>query len=238
MIDNKEHKITIAHYHSDDLMCLLICENPQMLFVLNRFDISLGFGDKTIAEVCQESHVELGTFLAVVNILLCGDKSEHINYSEIDPIALVQYLKKSHFHYLEYRLPNIRRTLISLLGNTSGNMTGLIVKYFEEYLEEVRKHLKYEEEVVFPYVSALVNGEKDPNYDIDTFCKKHDNIDLKLSELKDIVIKYFQTPSTNEIIEVLSNIFVCSDDLVSHNIIEDHLFVPLIKYLENGINKK
>lgn len=232
---NDKNKVTIAHYHADDSMCLLICDNPQMLFVLNRFGIPLGFAEKSIGEVCVENNVHTSTFLAVVNILLCGDKSEHIDYSEIDPIALVQYLKKSHDYYLGYRLPRIRKSLKEVIGSIAGDMTELLIRYFDEYSTEVEKHLKYEEEVVFPHVERLLAGNSDDGYRIDIFSSNHDNIDIRLTELKDILIKYFRTPGSYEIIEVLDSIFMCAEDLVYHTIVEDCLFVPLIKTLEGAV---
>ena len=57
-------------YAGDDRMCDLVCDRYAVLQVMSRFGIALGFGDKTIAEVCAESRVDAATFLAVVNMLM------------------------------------------------------------------------------------------------------------------------------------------------------------------------
>lgn len=57
-------------YKPTDKMSDLICENYVMLQVLSRFGLSLGFGDKTIQEVCEGNGVDYKTFLIVVNFLL------------------------------------------------------------------------------------------------------------------------------------------------------------------------
>ena len=44
----------LGRYKQTDRMSDLICENYPMLLVLSRFGISLGFGDKTIGEVCED----------------------------------------------------------------------------------------------------------------------------------------------------------------------------------------
>ena len=49
-------------------MCDLVCDRYPVLQVMSRFGIALGFGDKTIAEVCAENKVDTATFLAVVNM--------------------------------------------------------------------------------------------------------------------------------------------------------------------------
>ena len=42
-------------------MCDLVCDRYAVLQVMSRFGIALGFGDKTIAEVCAESRVDAAT---------------------------------------------------------------------------------------------------------------------------------------------------------------------------------
>ena len=39
-------------------MCDLVCDRYPVLQVMSRFGIALGFGDKTIAEVCAENKVD------------------------------------------------------------------------------------------------------------------------------------------------------------------------------------
>ena len=41
-------------YGGDDRMCDLVGDRYAVLQVMSRFGIALGFGDKTIAEVCAE----------------------------------------------------------------------------------------------------------------------------------------------------------------------------------------
>lgn len=54
-------------YEADDKMISLIADNYNILQSLGRFGINLGFGDKTVREVCEDQNVDTYTFLAVVN---------------------------------------------------------------------------------------------------------------------------------------------------------------------------
>ncbi|MDE7133861.1 MAG: hypothetical protein K2N86_01085, partial [Rikenellaceae bacterium] len=54
----------------------------------------------------------------------------------------------------------------------------------------------------------------------------------KLTELKNILIKYYPGDSSNELNGVLFDIFACEQDLASHNMVEDVLFVPAVTELE------
>ena len=59
-------------YEVDDKMIDLISDNYSMLQGLSAFGIRLGFGDKTVCEVCREQDVDCYTFLMVVNFLING----------------------------------------------------------------------------------------------------------------------------------------------------------------------
>ena len=56
-------------YHATDTMRSLINDNSQLLMVINRFGISLGFGEKSVDEICEEQSVDAETFLAVANFI-------------------------------------------------------------------------------------------------------------------------------------------------------------------------
>ena len=55
-------------YTSADRMSELVEERYELLRVLSRFNIALGFGDKSIECVCREQQLDVNTFLAVVNM--------------------------------------------------------------------------------------------------------------------------------------------------------------------------
>ncbi len=219
-------------YTSADKMSELICDNYPMLLVMSRFGIPLGFGDQTIAEVCADHGVDTGTFLAVVNTLASGRVAATSGGSNVSAESLLSYLKNSHDYYLDFRLPRLRSKLAETIGQD--DISQAIIRFFDNYVAEVRKHMHYEERSVFPYVRALLAGNPDPHYRIDIFRRRHDPIEASLTELKNIIIKYY--PSTeanaNEINSILFDIFVCEQDLASHNKVEDLLLVPLIAELE------
>lgn len=61
-------------YEAYDRMITLIGDNYNLLQSLGRFGINLGFGDKTVEEVCEEQGVDTYTFLALVNFSINGFK--------------------------------------------------------------------------------------------------------------------------------------------------------------------
>lgn len=109
----------------------------------------------------------------------------------------------------------------------------LILKFFDEYIGDVRRHMQYENKHVFTYVRSLLGGTRPQGFEIARFEKSHLGVDKKLQELKNIIIKYYTSPTTPEHLNmVLFDIFECEADLRTHCRLEDDLFVPAVKILE------
>ena len=227
----------LGKYQESDGMSFLINDNYRILLVMSRFGIGLGFGDNTIDEVCRENGVDTKTFLAIVNMLLDEDGLIDYSKAEVSIASLLFYLHNSHDYFLDFRLPVIRNELVDILDNQPGELSQAIIYYFDEYVSEVRKHMMYEEETVFPYVRALLRGEKDKDYNVSIFGTQHDRIESRLHEFKNILIKYYPAKSTNEINGLLFDIFNCESDLASHNAIENRLFIPAITEYEQTLIK-
>ena len=226
-------------YSLTDKMSDLICDNYTLLQVMSRFGLPLGFGDLTVEEVCHSRQVDVGTFLSVVNFI---NKGHSRSYAIIDGISirsLMAYLKNAHHYFLDFQLPNIRRNLLEAIDCSMDNeVTFLILKFFDGYVQEVRKHMSYEDMYVFTYVDNLLNGKKSEDYDIDMFVRNHDHIDEKLTELKNSIVKYYPANKNAYLMNaVLFDIFNCEKDLASHNAVEDYLFVPAVLQLETEVEK-
>ncbi|WP_459187783.1 hemerythrin domain-containing protein [Parabacteroides sp. APC149_11_2_Y6] len=226
----------IEKYKETDKMSDLIGENYPMVLVMSRFGIALGFGEKNIGEVCRLNGVDTHTFLTVVNFLT-GDSM--VPVSEIDKglsvESLITYLHNAHDYFLNFRLPHIRRKLVEAIEECPKDVAFVITRFFDEYAEEVNKHMSYEEKTVFPYVRGLLDGVKDARYNITIFRKRHDQIEMKITELKNILLKYYPGPGSNLLNSVLFDIFATEQDLASHNHVEDYLFVPVILALEKSL---
>ncbi len=217
-------------YGGEDRMCDLVCDRYAVLQVMSRFGIALGFGDKTIAEVCADNQVDTATFLAVVNLLMNFGNGEELA-GEVSVRALTDYLHNSHGYFLDFRLPAIRRKLIEAVDCSQSDVSFAIMRFFDEYVAEVQRHMDYEEKRVFPYVESLLAGEKNTTYSMEIFRRQHDQVDAKLRELKNIIIKYYPSGSTNQLNGVLFDIFTCEQELASHNAVEDEIFIPAVERL-------
>ncbi|MDR0989054.1 MAG: LuxR C-terminal-related transcriptional regulator [Prevotellaceae bacterium] len=227
-------------YLPSDKMSDLISDNFSLLMVMSRFGLSLGFGDKSVREVCEAQGVDTRTFLAVANFI----NSDHYTYTDTEEsfsvAALMDYLKRAHTYFLKFNLPGIRRKLIESLDYAgSDELSVLILKFYDEYAREVRRHMEYEDKTVFRYVDGLLQGQLSDSFNIATFAGKHSQIEVKLKELKNIIIKYYPRKEDNDSLNaVLFDIFNCEQDLASHCRVEDELFVPAVSRIERELNER
>ena len=212
----------------------LITGSAPALLIITRFGIPLGFGDKSIGLLCKEHGVDTHTLLLLVNSsILEGYEPSSEQIASIHLDSLITYLLNSHAYFLDFRLPLIRQRLLSAISNCPQELAYVIRRFFDEYVEEVHKHMNYEDRTVFPYARRLASGERDGHYNIGIFSKRHDQIELKITELKNLLIKYYTAPSGYELTAVLHDIFSVEIDLAAHNYIEDSIFIPYIQYLES-----
>ena len=212
----------------------LITGSAPALLIITRFGIPLGFGDKSIGLLCKEHGVDTHTLLLLVNSsILEGYEPSSEQIASIHLDSLITYLLNSHAYFLDFRLPLIRQRLLSAISNCPQELAYVIRRFFDEYVEEVHKHMNYEDRTVFPYARRLASGERDGHYNIGIFSKRHDQIELKITELKNLLIKYYTEPSGYELTAVLHDIFSVEIDLAAHNYIEDSIFTPYIQYLES-----
>lgn len=223
-------------YESGDKMLSLIRDNYNVLQSLGAFGISLGFGDKTVREVCEEQNVDSLTFLAVVNLTI----NEYFSQSDIEKLSvptLLQYLKASHHYYIDFQLPFLRRELTEALDD-GDNLGRLILKIFDEYARFITHHMRFEEQTLFPYVEGLLKGEYNEEYNIETFSKHHEQTNEKLKELKSIIIKYLPSdPMRNNMLTAtLYDIYNLEEWLRLHASVEEQIFEPAIKLLEKQRN--
>lgn len=225
----------IAPFSSGDRMRHLIKSDTSLLMVLSRFGISLGFGEKTVKEVCAEQHIDTDTFLCVANYI--GGRS--YDCKKLSLRSLISYLKQAHSYFLDFKLPMIRRDLLDAIDcSGSDEISFLILKFYDEYVTEVRRHMEYENEVVFSYVESLISGRLSNGYSIADFARKHNHIESKLKELKDIIVRYYTQKNSNLLYSFLFDIINCAQDLDSHCSVEDNIFVPAVENLEDEIRER
>lgn len=218
----------------------LITAHPSLLSLLSRLGISLGFGDRSIADVCEESGVDTAFFLLICNVYTFNNYvPSTAAILGTDMTGLVPYLEKSHKYYVEKRLPHIECHLDAIAQKLNARIGRVFISFFKEYKEDVETHFMHEERDVFPHIRGLMAGNRDATYSIGEFIDTHSDIEGKLDDLLNIVFKYLPPQVDDDnVLDVVDDILRLSEDLKKHTFIEEKIMVPLVKHLENAILKK
>ena len=212
----------------------LLFANHNLILILSRFGIKLGFGEKSVEDVCKQYSVSSPLFLMVANVSTYEDYFP--NKQEIESLnvnELIDYLHASHKYYLENKISTIETQLKNLYPNNENGYGEMINRFFLEYEQEVANHFDYEENTVFPYIKDLLRQKVSVNYHINQFEKNHSDIEDKLTDLINILIKYLPENEQNEAKEmVLFDIFLFTKDLNLHTLIENKVLIPCVKFIE------
>ncbi len=230
--------INVGEYRASDKMRDVVSDSPMLLMALSRFGISLGFSDDTVEDVCHRSGVHVPTFLAVASLV--GRKV--LTNGEVSLPSLMDYLKRAHSYFIDFYLPQIRQKLISAISCAGSEDVALVIlRFYDDYVAEVRRHMGFENECVFPYVEDLLNGKRRAGFSIDAdFLANHEPIETKLHELKDIFICHYHGDAANNDLlnSVLFDIINCEQDLMSHCEVENGIFAPAVHRLERKIKSR
>ena len=224
-------------FSSDSRLSDLITAHPSLLTLLTRLGISLGFGDRSIADVCEASGVDTSFFLLICNVYTFNNYIPSTpTILDTDMNGLVPYLEKSHKYYVDKRLPHIERHLDAIAHKLGGRIGKVFISFFQEYKQEVEEHFGHEECDVFPHIRALMSGERDTSYSIGMFLHTHSDIEGKLDDLLNIVFKYLPPQVDDDnVMDVVYDILRLREDLKKHTFIEEKIMVPLVCHLESAM---
>ncbi len=230
-------------------MADVIHMNYFTLSVLNRFGIELGFGDKSVEDVCKKYKVDPDFFLEIANTFVNKDYFPKKHLQTFSVKLITDYLRKTHHYYHKIKVPEIELLIENMVEScyTQKDNMVLLRKFFNDYKNELLNHTQREEEVVFPYTIAIEDAFLNQNpdesvlqmmetYSIDVFENEHDNIEEKLFDLKNIIIKYLPAPKDQKLCnKLLHELFNLEQDLNDHSRIEEKVLVPKIREMEKFI---
>ena len=209
-------------YKGSDKICELMSHEEDAIQIISRFGLEMGVGEQTIEQVCEAHGVHTPTFLSIVNYKVFH---QQVQLDDIDIPTLQRYLQHAHTYFLDFRLPRLRRSLIEAIipADPSTKIPGLILRCYDEFVDEIRTHIEHENE-----------GRYDEH--------EHDDqrITDKLTEIKNLIIKYYPTPDASSeggkitylLISVMSELWHTEQDFADHCAIEDDILRPALTRIQ------
>lgn len=216
----------------------LIAADNDLLSILQRLGIRLGFGEITVDEMCRRYNLSTELFLIICNIYSTRDYTPHTDSLQQSDIKHVtNYLLASHSYYKNVCFPLLHEKIHRLVEELDAVNRKLIDKFYDDYDSEISNHFLFEEGIVFPYIEKLAAQEKGCNSDfrISKFEENHSNVGEKLNDLKNIIIKYLPEEYSSPLrFEILKDIYDLEKDLQKHSLIENKLLVSLVQKIEKS----
>ncbi|MDR2621900.1 MAG: hemerythrin domain-containing protein [Dysgonamonadaceae bacterium] len=212
----------------------LVLANYRLLFVFPGFKLNLDLGESTVKQICEKNHISTSLFLLVCNLYTFDDYCPNTNILAQIPLNdLMKYLKNSHKDYLENRITKVINRILDLINYCCLKNGEMLMKFCEKYKQEVIAHFNYEEQVVFPYIQSLLDGEKTSNYKIKEYERNHSDLDAALNDLKNILIKYLPSEcSIEKCRDALIDLFLFEFDLSKHTSLEEQILITLVEGIE------
>lgn len=215
----------------------LVTAHPELVMILPRMGIALGFGDRSVADVCHRHGVNPDFFLLMCNVYCFAQYApSREQILSTDMTCLVPYLRNSHDYYVHRQLPHIEHHLHRIAEHLPERVGMVLRRFFEVYRTEVLAHFGHEDNTVFRHIEALQTGQSDTTYCMSDFVKSHGNLEEKLGDLVQIIFKYLPESATgDDTVDVVYDILQLSTDLNRHSLVEEKVMVPYVMHLERSV---
>lgn len=221
-----------------------------LLPIIGRFKIDLGFGNKTVKEVCIEKNINVSFLLEILNSYHNHDYFAENQFQDYPTTLIVDYLINTHNYYIHSKIPELETMVeqfIAYSSNENKANNELIANFFNEYKLELIRHLKQEEKHLFPYTRLLEDAFNMGNITNDLMIMinrndfnhndiEHNQLEEKLFDLKNLIIKFLPPVKRKDIMEhLLIELFQLENDLNDHSRIEDKVLIPKVILLEQKV---
>jgi len=150
---------------------------------------------------------------------------------------LLVYLSLTHAYYLDKKLPEIEQSLRHVMYQHAHTETNLAVLclFFETYRQQLEDHIRYEEEVFFPYLHRVMNDDTlmcDTKHQVNLFMSQHSPIEEELEGIVRIMQHQVNKQPTIWAYNILlAQIETLAMDLKLHALIEEKVLVPKVRDL-------
>ena len=133
----------------------IITSRDGLSLVLGRFDINITDLDQSLEHACLQNKVDPDFFVEVLNAYNGTSENPEKRMRAFSIPVILEYLYRTHFFYLNKRLPEIEQSIAHLEdGPTAGHpIIPLLDNFFKKYTKELSEHIKNEEKYFMNFFS-------------------------------------------------------------------------------------
>lgn len=206
----------------------IILSHPEVITLINRFDITLGIGDKTLEAICKEKNLDCDFFAMILNTYINEDFFPEKNFKLFDAHTIINYITQTYHYYTHYMLPNIERHFNLLISHSGhNNNLELMRQFFLELKNDIMQAINNDIENIFPSILTL-NNNSDSHHKEVVINPINVVIEDKINDLKNMFIIHLTGKyDLNLCYAVISAIIAFEKDFKQNNRIRNRI-LPLI----------
>ena len=218
----------------DTKLCEVIVDEPSVVPVINRFDIVLGVGDRTIKSICKEKGIDTSFFITILNAFINESFFLENVTGAFNAGDVVDYLRKTNNSYLRNQLPNIERHFAALISRSdSNNNLPLLFNFYREVKTEIERRIDSDNQ----WFDAIISSEQS-NSEVsvagNAVQAESDSIEDKLSDLINMFVIHLRGDYDRNLCHaVLFAVISLEKDICQNNRIRNRVLRPLVDALNS-----
>ena len=218
----------------DTKLCEVIVDEPSVVPVINRFDIVLGVGDRTIKSICKEKGIDTSFFITILNAFIHESFFLENVTGAFNAGDVVDYLRKTNNSYLRNQLPNIERHFAALISRSdSNNNLPLLFNFYREVKTEIERRIDSDNQ----WFDAIISAEQS-NSEVsvagNAVQAESDSIEDKLSDLINMFVIHLRGDYDRNLCHaVLFAVISLEKDIRQNNRIRNRVLRPLADALNS-----
>lgn len=218
----------------DTKLCEVIVDEPSVVPVINRFDIVLGVGDRTIKSICKEKGIDTSFFITILNAFIHESFFLENVTGAFNAGDVVDYLRKTNNSYLRNQLPNIERHFATLISRSdSNNNLPLLFNFYREVKTEIERRIDSDNQ----WFDAIISAEQS-NSEVsvagNAVQAESDSIEDKLSDLINMFVIHLRGDYDRNLCHaVLFAVISLEKDIRQNNRIRNRVLRPLVDALNS-----
>lgn len=215
-------------------LCEVIVDEPSVVPVINRFDIVLGVGDRTIKSICKEKGIDTSFFITILNAFIHESFFLENVTGAFNAGDVVDYLRKTNNSYLRNQLPNIERHFAALISRSdSNNNLPLLFNFYREVKTEIERRIDSDNQ----WFNAIISAEQS-NSEVsvagNAVQAESDSIEDKLSDLINMFVIHLRGDYDRNLCHaVLFAVISLEKDICQNNRIRNRVLRPLVDALNS-----
>lgn len=218
----------------DTKLCEVIVDEPSVVPVINRFDIVLGVGDRTIKSICKEKGIDTSFFITILNAFIHESFFLENVTGAFNAGDVVDYLRKTNNSYLRNQLPNIERHFAALISRSdSNNNLPLLFNFYREVKTEIERRIDSDNQ----WFDAIISAEQS-NSEVsvagNAVQAESDSIEDKLNDLINMFVIHLRGDYDRNLCHaVLFAVISLEKDIRQNNRIRNRVLRPLVDALNS-----